>query len=543
MSTETYRQVRRAFNVHSVPGLELKGLDAPVDAWLIVSDDRAGSGWTSSASSRASRRARWAGPARSGSSRSGSSTSSTRVGISSSTSSATPAARAGCCATSTCGSRDSRGGGGSAGASHVEQNRANSLTRDVIATRMRSPRATRPGWSERSSRPVRPGLRGGGGSRPRGPRRRDLARLRPRATHARAGVPTEPQSVRPGDRGSGPVLRACWRGRSRSSSSSRTCTGPTRPRCLLDDADRMWRDVPVMVVATTRSSLLEERPRWGSGLTTTCGSLGALSPRAEPWSSSCSRRSTTHRRSSSTSSSTRPRATRSTSRSWSPAHRLGRRRARLAAVADRGRARRPPGRPPSPEGTAPGPPRRADLVGTRCAATGLGRRPDLLGRRGHPPGVGDRGRRRAGRTVRPPPRARPRVRAGALRLRLGPRVPLQARPAARRRLRQRAAGASTRVPPAGGALARRGHRAPDASRSMRRSSPSTTTRRTIPKPPPGTCAPVAGRPACSPSRRRPTSSSGAQLVPANDTRLLFDVVSARENVFERQGDRVARPLR
>ena len=38
VSTETYRQVRQAFNVHSVPGLELKGLDVPVDAWLIVSE-------------------------------------------------------------------------------------------------------------------------------------------------------------------------------------------------------------------------------------------------------------------------------------------------------------------------------------------------------------------------------------------------------------------------------------------------------------------------------------------------------------------------
>jgi class 3 adenylate cyclase len=38
LSTETYRQVRRAFNVQPVPGLELKGLDAPVDAYVVVSE-------------------------------------------------------------------------------------------------------------------------------------------------------------------------------------------------------------------------------------------------------------------------------------------------------------------------------------------------------------------------------------------------------------------------------------------------------------------------------------------------------------------------
>jgi class 3 adenylate cyclase len=37
VSTETYRQVRRAFNVQPVPGLDLKGLDGPVDAYLVVS--------------------------------------------------------------------------------------------------------------------------------------------------------------------------------------------------------------------------------------------------------------------------------------------------------------------------------------------------------------------------------------------------------------------------------------------------------------------------------------------------------------------------
>ncbi len=49
---------------------------------------------------------------------------------------------------------------------------------------------------------------------------------------------------------------------------------------LLDDADRLWHDHPVMVVATTRPSLLEERPRWGDGLNQHVRlTLGALSPR------------------------------------------------------------------------------------------------------------------------------------------------------------------------------------------------------------------------------------------------------------------------
>ena len=37
VSTETYRQVRRAFNVQPVPGLDLKGMNGLVDAYLVVS--------------------------------------------------------------------------------------------------------------------------------------------------------------------------------------------------------------------------------------------------------------------------------------------------------------------------------------------------------------------------------------------------------------------------------------------------------------------------------------------------------------------------
>ena len=443
VSTETYRQVRRAFNVHLVPALELKGLDAPVDAYLIVSErprgfrlDQLGvvEGIEASTVGRAGEirflqdrfldvvdEGRYlvvdvVGDAGIGKSRL---------------------------------LRDFdlwlagqpqvvwwfRGR-----ASHVEQNRANSLTRDVIATRMEIAESDPPGV-------VREKLEAGFAMA------YGEGEEAVRAAHvvgtwlgfdlgtdeaARAGVPTEPQSVR--DQAtvalgryfallarSQPVVILLEDLHWADSTSMR----------LLDDAERMWRDVPVMVVATTRASLLEERPRWGSGLDHHVRlTLGALSRRES-----------------------RTLVLELLQKVDDPpadlvdlvvdsaegnpfyveelvdlAHRLGGRRARLAAVADRGRAGRPAGRPPVAQGPAPGPPRRADLVGTRCAATSLGRRPDLLGRRGHPPGPGRRRQHTGHRRVRPPARARPRLRARALRVRLGPRVPLQARPAARRRL-------------------------------------------------------------------------------------------------------------
>ena len=286
VSTETYRQVRRAFNVHLVPALELKGLDAPVDAYLIVSErprgfrlDQLGvvEGIEASTVGRAGEirflqdrfldvvdEGRYlvvdvVGDAGIGKSRL---------------------------------LRDFdlwlagqpqvvwwfRGR-----ASHVEQNRANSLTRDVIATRMEIAESDPPGV-------VREKLEAGFAMA------YGEGEEAVRAAHvvgtwlgfdlgtdeaARAGVPTEPQSVR--DQAtvalgryfallarSQPVVILLEDLHWADSTSMR----------LLDDAERMWRDVPVMVVATTRASLLEERPRWGSGLDHHVRlTLGALSRR------------------------------------------------------------------------------------------------------------------------------------------------------------------------------------------------------------------------------------------------------------------------
>ena len=188
------------------------------------------------------------------------------------------------------------------------------------------------------------------------------------------------------------------------------------------------------------------------------------------------------------------------------AHRLGGRRPRLAAVADRGRAGRPARRAPVAQGPAPGAPRRADVVGTRCAATSLGRRPDLLGRRGHPPGSG---RRRA----RTPPRSTTCSRATSSSSASSPR---STRPASSSSSTPCCAtwpttascapdaASTTGGPPAGSPTS---PPARDASRSMRRSSPSTSTWPTTPRRRPGTCGPAVGPAGCSPSTRRPTCSS------------------------------------
>jgi class 3 adenylate cyclase/tetratricopeptide (TPR) repeat protein len=286
VSTETYRQVRRAFNVHPVPALELKGLDAPVDAYLIVSErprgfrlDQLGvvEGIEASTVGRAGEirflqdrfldvvdEGRYlvvdvVGDAGIGKSRL---------------------------------LRDFdlwlagqpqvvwwfRGR-----ASHVEQNRANSLTRDVIATRMEIAESDPPGV-------VREKLEAGF----------EMAfgagEEAVRAAHvvgtwldfdlgtdaaARQGVPTEPQSVRD------QATVALGQYFARLAASQPVVIlledlhwADTTSMRLLDDAERMWRDAPIMVVATTRSTLFEERPRWGSGLEHHVRlNLGALSRR------------------------------------------------------------------------------------------------------------------------------------------------------------------------------------------------------------------------------------------------------------------------
>ena len=82
-------------------------------------------------------------------------------------------------------------------------------------------------------------------------------------------LPTRPAgAARPGHprRWPGYFARAQPAG-ARSSSCSRTCTGPTRAACAGSTPRRpMLRDATVLVVATARPDLLEARPRWGEGL-------------------------------------------------------------------------------------------------------------------------------------------------------------------------------------------------------------------------------------------------------------------------------------
>ena len=149
--------------VHSVPGLELKGLGCPVDAWLIVSERRAfrldqlgvvegieastvGQGRRDPVPPGAVPRRRRRGSAsrrrRRRRRRNRQEPAAARL---------RPVARG-----------TAASGGGSAGARfHVEQNRANSLTRDVIATRMEIAESDPPGVVREARGRLRPGLRGG----------------------------------------------------------------------------------------------------------------------------------------------------------------------------------------------------------------------------------------------------------------------------------------------------------------------------------------------------------------------------------------------
>ena len=103
-----------------------------------------------------------------------------------------------------------------------------------------------------------------------------------------------------------------------------------------------------------------------------------------------------------------------------------------------------------PAGTA----RRALHRGAGSAAARIGRRPGVLGRGGRQPG-GVRGRRRRRPHARRAPKPGARLRARGLVVRLRARVPLQARPASRRRLRRGASQAPAALPRTRGLLALR----------------------------------------------------------------------------------------
>ena len=286
VSTETYRQVRRAFNVEPLPGLDLKGLDGPVDGYLVVSPrprgftlDRVGlvegieAGTVGRTSEIAFLQERFLDVVHDGGYLVVDVVGDAGIGKSRLL-------------------RDFnqwlaeqkqvvwwfRGR-----ASQVEQNRANSLTRDVVGTRTEIAESDPPAVvREKLERGF--ALSYGEGE--------DAVR----AAHlvgtwldfdlgadeaSRQGVPTEPQSLRD------QATVALGRYFARLAESQPVVilledlhwADNTSIR-LLDEADAMWRDARIMVVATTRSTLFEERPRWGSGLEHHVRlNLGALSRR------------------------------------------------------------------------------------------------------------------------------------------------------------------------------------------------------------------------------------------------------------------------
>ena len=213
-------------------------------------------------------------------------------------------------------------------ASHVEQNRANALLRDLLATRLEIAR-------ERPADVVREQARGraspwptatgrGGGTRgarssgagsasTSGPTRRPRAGPdRPAERCATRRTVALGRVLRAGSRAAQPVVdpaRGPALGRRR-----RRCAGSTPPTPC-------WRDAPVLVVATARPTLLEERPRWGEGLDhhvrlDAGAAVAPGEPDAGPRDAAARRRPADGARR--PGRRLRPRATRSTSRSWSP---------------------------------------------------------------------------------------------------------------------------------------------------------------------------------------------------------------------------------
>jgi class 3 adenylate cyclase/tetratricopeptide (TPR) repeat protein len=286
VSTETYRQVRRAFNMQPVSGLELKGLDAPVDAYLIVSPrprgftlDQLGvvEGIEASTVGRAGEirflQERFLDVVEEG-----------RYLI------VDVVGDAGIGKSRLLRDFDLWLAGQPqvvwwfrGRASHVEQNRANSLTRDVIATRMEIAESDPPNVVREKLETGFAMAFGDGDETVRAAHVVGIWLGFDPGTDGAAfeGVPTEPQSVRD------QATAALGQYFARLAESQPVVIlledlhwADSTSMRLLDDADRMWRGCPVMVVATSRSTLFEERPRWGSGLDHHVRlNLGALSRR------------------------------------------------------------------------------------------------------------------------------------------------------------------------------------------------------------------------------------------------------------------------
>ena len=151
-------------------------------------------------------------------------------------------------------------------------------------------------------------------------------------------------------------------------------------------------------------------------------------------------------------------------------------------------------------------------------------------------------RRVADGGARPAARPRGRVPAREVGVRRRPRVPVQARPAARRRLRRGAAPPSPALPPPGRPLVRadgRGARRADEYAGADR-RPSREQRRPraagalVPRRRPAGC--LGPRTRGRPPAARPRASSSS---PNRQHLLRFDLLLARESVLDRIGDRTA----
>ena len=261
------RRVRRA----PVPGLRLKGIDAPVDGYLVegVRDRgfREGSSRgiegveTRTVGRELEMRAlqdhfgRWP----------------RRASGRSSPSSATPAsASRASCPTSPSGSTSStsRCGGSAAGRRPPPppcRSRCSTTCSPPASASAATtvPVEVRRKWERGLEQALGPGdetVRAGAHDRP-------VARLRDRRRRPRSPAPPTRRASAAGPRRTSASTSAGSPSGRRWSCCWRTCTGPTRRRsALIHAAEPVLRDSSVLVVATSRPTLLEQHPHWGEGL-------------------------------------------------------------------------------------------------------------------------------------------------------------------------------------------------------------------------------------------------------------------------------------
>ena len=503
LSADTTRQVRGEFGLRRIRGLELKGIDGPVDAFVVVAGESEGywpetrgvegvvtrtigreqqlrqlqDAFAAVVSERARRIVTVVGRGR-------------RRQVP-----AGPRRR------HLAGPAADRGLGAARPRLPVDRERAERAAAQRVRRAARHPGDRRPGPGPPAlARGLGPAARhrGAHGRRPGDGRR--LARVRDRRGGARGRRHHRPRvAAAPGER--------AWRcgcstgspsGR-RSSCSWRTCTGPT-PR-----AWSRWRRSPRRpAAARCWSSPPPGRRCWSSGrpgagpgrCTRGCSSIRC--PRTTPgtWSTEILQRAddvppslvdlvVAHRR-------RQPVLRRGTGQ---VARRGGGRRHQRRPLAGGGAGRPHGAGAHHPARTAAGPPRLPRAGRAHRDRRRRRRRPDLLGPGGRP-ARHHASRAHPGERARGAHRARGDLPAAALDRLRQPRVLLPARPHARRRLRGRAALGPPGPPRPG---RRSGWRRPSTSASgptsTRRRWPTTTRRPgTRPPPPAGTCAPASTPP-------------------------------------------------